>query len=242
MGTPVVCFIPCCKKKGEFEQAVDRPHEWTPSELQEVWAKLETARRGMEHCIDSGSSPTPALHLYTGHFYSVPHLKEAAERLIRSGALRLFIISAGYGILDAWEPARKYEVKMEKEVARYWRSQGLVDIVAEVCLKLRPSQVYGFSPGTASWSGAGAKYRYFFTDGLRRALKDGLKPQRAGCFYRAEGRGVSKILRALGECFHDFASTGFKEDYPGKAVAGELVYHGIQVGYEEIGAASLLNV
>ncbi|MBC7341786.1 MAG: hypothetical protein H5U02_04970 [Clostridia bacterium] len=201
MVVPVVCFVPCCSEKRDCGRFVDPPYQWPPPELQHLWAKLETARRGMEDCIDSGSGSVPALHLYAGHFYSVPGLKETAERLIRSGMLRLFIISAGYGILDAFELARKYDAKMEGQVATYWLNQGLADMIAEVCLRLEPGRVYGFFAGTPSWSGAGAKYRYFFTAGLRKALERGLEPEQAGCFYRAEGRGVTAILRGLGGVF-----------------------------------------
>lgn len=239
MGVPVICFVPCCSRKTDYGHIVDRPYRWPPLELEETWAKLEVARSGMKDCVDRGSGSVPALHLYAGYFYSVPGLKETAERLIRSGLLRLFIISAGYGILDAFELARKYDAKMEGQVATYWRNQGLADTIAEVCLRLEPSRVYGFFAGTPSWSGAGAKYRYFFTAGVRKALEHGLKVKRAGCFYCAEGRGVGAILGGLGECFRDIVSAEFEKDHPGVAVTDDLNYRGIRVGYEEIGAVGI---
>lgn len=234
MGVPVVCFIPCCSEKRGYGSGVNPPYYWPPAEVGGTWAKLEAGRRGMEYCIDRTSRPVPALHLYTGNFYSVPGLKEAAERLIRSGILRLFIISAGYGVLDALEPACKYDAKMEGSVAAHWRNAGLEDVIAEICLNLKPDRVYGFFAGTPFWSVGGAKYRYFFTAGVHRALRSGLAADRAGCFYRQSGMGVGAILQALGKCFHDFAATVFREDYPRLALAGRLNYGRIHVGYEEI--------
>lgn len=235
MGVPVICFVPCCSKKEERGGTATRPYQWPPAELCTTWAKLEAARAGMAHCVDQGSKPTPALNLYAGNFYSVPMLKETAVRLIRSGTLRLFVISAGYGVLDALEPAKNYDAKMEGPVAAYWRSQGLVDIIGDICLRLEPNEVYGFFAGDPSYSATGSKYRYFFTAGLRKALQNGLEARRAGCFYRSEGRGVSAILQALGECFRDFASTEFRSDYPGRASTAGLSYGGVQIGYSEIG-------
>lgn len=96
MNIPVICFIPCCSKKEDVGVESVRPYKWPPVELEATWSRLEAARSGMRHCIQPISKLTPALHLHTGNFYSVPRLKETAQRLIRDGLLRLFIVSAGY--------------------------------------------------------------------------------------------------------------------------------------------------
>lgn len=238
MSIPVVCFFPCCSDKRGYALDMSLPYEWPPAELGETWAKLQNGRRGMEWCIERTSHSVSALHLYTGNLYSVPGLVETAERLIRSGTLRLFIISAGYGVLDALEPARKYDAKMEGNVATYWRDAGLVDIIAEICVNLKPERVYGFFAGNSSWSGGGAKYRYFFTAGLKKAQQLGLPAKKAGCFHRTSGMGVGAILRALGQCFHDFAAGMFQESYLEQAMAGKLRYGEVQIGYEELGGIS----
>lgn len=151
----------------------------------------------MEHCIEGDSRPTPAIHLYSGSFYSAFDAR-LARQLIYSGKLRLFIISAGYGVLDAFEPARNYDAKMKGRVARYWRDAGLADTIGDICLGLRPNQVYGFFAGEPFWSGSGAKYRYFFTRGVKKALSCGFKPARAGCFYREKRQGSNRNTRSSG--------------------------------------------
>lgn len=154
----------------------------------------------MKYCVENDSTPTSAINLYTGTFYSVLNIGLVKE-LIRSGKLRVFIISAGYGVLDAFEPAYNYNAEMKGMVARYWREAGLADIISDICLVLSPRRVYGFFAGEPDWSGPGTKYRCFFTEGVKRALNSGFEPAHAGCFYRESGRGVTAILGALGRAF-----------------------------------------
>lgn len=106
MGELVACFIPCCGSKGEdFTQ--DRmagkrveglPYDWPGPNLEKTYAELERARAGISGCIGLEPYSAPALYLYKGNFYQVPlkkdpKVKEVAADLMRSGRLRLFIIS-----------------------------------------------------------------------------------------------------------------------------------------------------
>ncbi|MQL50844.1 peroxide stress protein YaaA [Desulfofundulus thermobenzoicus] len=207
LGLEVVCFIPCCSSKSAGVGLERPPYAWPDRGLERARARLVVARRGMEHCIEGSSRPTPAMHLYSGSFYSALDAG-LARQLIYSGKLRLFIISAGYGVLDAFEPARNYDAEMKGRVARYWREAGLADIIGDICLVLSPQRVYGFFAGEPGWSGSGAKYRYFFTEGVKKALSSGFKPAQAGCFYRESGRGVTAILGALGRAFYRCLSSG----------------------------------
>ncbi len=46
---------------------------------------------------------------------------------ISSGDLRIFIISAGYGVVESFEPIYDYDAKMEGDVARVWKDTDLAD-------------------------------------------------------------------------------------------------------------------
>lgn len=143
----MVCFVPCCSSKSTGG-GDERPYySWPDNSLEPTWTKLESARRGMANCIkDDNSRLTPAVYLYSGAFYSAFDAGMASQ-LINSGKLRLFIVSAGYGVLDAFELARDYDAKMEGKVARYWRDAGLAGIITDICLSINPKQVYGFFAG-----------------------------------------------------------------------------------------------
>ena len=43
--------------------------------------------------------------------------------------IRVFIISGGYGVIDALEPINDYEAVMKGKVSRFWRDNGLSDII-----------------------------------------------------------------------------------------------------------------
>lgn len=68
MGVEAVCFIPCCSSKNAGGGVERPPYAWPGSGLEQAWACLEVARRGMEHCIEGDSRPTPAIYLYSGKF------------------------------------------------------------------------------------------------------------------------------------------------------------------------------
>lgn len=234
MGVETVCFIPCCSSKNAGGGAELPPYAWPGSGLEHAWIRLVAARRGMEHCIEGDSRLTPSMRLYSGSFYTAFD-GGLAKQLIYSGKLRLFIISAGYGVLDAFEPVHKYEAKMEGKVARNWHDNGLAGVIGDICLNLAPEQIYGFFAGAPFWSGSVAKYRYFFSEGVKKALLFGCKPASAGCFYRESGRGVTAILGALGRVFSDCLSSGLN---CGKLVeaakVGNLRDGSIVIGYQDL--------
>jgi len=236
MTVEAVCFIPCCSSKSAVGGVKNLPYSWPDDGLKNCWTRLENARRGMEFCLEDEANHTPAMYLYTGGFYSAFDAG-VAEKLILLGKLRLFIVSAGYGVLDAFEPARNYDAEMKGRVAAYWRDAGLTGIIGDICLQLNPKQVYGFFAGQPGWSGAGAKYRYFFTAGVREALRMGCQPVRAGCFYRRSGRGVTAILGALGKTFSDCLSNGLDCDkVVSEAKTGGLKKGGVIIGYDDLKA------
>ena len=235
MSVPVVCFIPCCKAKKDTGKTVTSYFQ-PDIELEQLFCRLKSARRGMAGCVETVSKKTSALYLYAGYFYSIPGLKSAVVRLIEAGQMRLFIISAGYGLLDAFEPVKKYEAVMSGHAARYWRDVGLTEIIADVCVQLKPEQVYGFFAGVPEWKGTGAKYRYFFTSGVQQALGKGWVPAQAGCFYfyRRKGRGVTRIMKALGMSLYELLNSGFQDAFLQDVKLNGFCWNNVEIAYDEV--------
>lgn len=215
MSSETICFIPCCKSKTASKIAADQSNSWLATARFDK-TKFLKGREMMTPLIDYGSLPTPALDLYSGRFYQSLD-KERIKMLIANGTLRLFILSAGYGIVDANEPIYKYEGEMKGKIAKCWKMVGLDNFLSEIVMDIRPKRVFGFFPGESSWSGSNMKYRYFFSRGIKIALNQGLKLKDAGCFFRAEGQGTTAILRSLGKCFMEGLICNFSDEFMIKA-------------------------
>jgi len=229
---PIFCFIPCCAKKSAKGRIVKPEKRITEAELSERWSNLIEARDAMQYCIKTGSPSTTALHLYTGMPYSVfNHLKNNLISDIQDGKIRLFIISAGYGIVDALEPINNYDAMLRDEVATMWRDNYLSEIIAELLLHHRPAKVYGFFAGKDSWSLNSSMYRYFYSTGVKIAREKGLRTE-AGCFYRRDGRGVAAILGALGRSFIKLYQSGFDEDFANTAADQGIIDDNVIIGYD----------
>lgn len=218
---PIVCLIPCCSSKDASGKIIEPNTALSKNELPSKWHFLEKARQRIREMADGSadnisfdqdSAFTSALYLYTGTFYRELNLRFLIDG-IQANKLRLFILSAGYGVVDAFEPLQYYDAEMKGKVARHWKAFDLEGIVCELLLTLEPRCVFGFFAGSDSWSGPGAKYRYFFVEGLNRALNEGLDVGLSGCFFRSSGRGTSQILGSLGRTFMDFVGSGFSESF-----------------------------
>ncbi|MFX1487030.1 MAG: hypothetical protein ACFFBS_08065 [Promethearchaeota archaeon] len=241
-GPRVVCFIPCCKTKNPSGRIEEEGRGLTEKELPYAWNLLMEGRNGMDRIaaersdvdIDLNSPKTSAIHLYKGTIYRQFDLNDVLGS-IREGRLKLFIISAWYGLVDAFDPLHRYEAKMEDEIAEHWRVHRLDKIIADVLLALRPSSAIGFFSGKEYWSGGGAKYRYFFTEGVNEDLKRGFRMRMRGCFYNVSGLGAIAILGALGRTFMSYLKSGFSEDF-----ICDVERRGIKDGNVEIGFHRLI--
>jgi hypothetical protein len=238
----LVCFIPCCKSKfpsGRIEGGGER---LTEEVLPNMWNSLARARNEMHKIADDmenvyiaiDSPETSAIHLYRGTMYTQFNLNSILQE-IRAGYLRLFIISAWYGIVDAFEPLHRYEAKMQGRIAEYWRNHNLDEIICDLLLTLRPSAIFGFFAGNEYWYGSGAKYRYFFTRGLSEALNEGLDTLLSGCFHRLSGFGSTAILGALGRTFMDFLRSRFSEEFVLNIARNKRIDGSIVIGFKHEG-------
>lgn len=216
----VVCFIPCCKSKIPSGHIEGEDRRLTEEDLPNTWNLLTRGRNEMYRIADEmedvfiglNSPETSAIHLYRGAMYIQFNLNNILQE-IQDGHLSLFIISAWYGIVDAFERLHEYEAKMQRKIATHWRKCKLDKIICDLLLTLKPSNIFGFFAGNEYWYGPSAKYRYFFTRGLNEALREGLDTLLSGCFYRLSGRGSTAILGALGRTFTDFLRSRFNKEF-----------------------------
>ena len=194
-----LCFIPCSKRKTVYPDSRSVPPTLTKSHIPATWQDLQSARQRMSDCIEERVRPRTALHLYDGGLYnSEVDFREDLARHLQAGRLELYILSAGYGLVHALDPICPYEAEMKGRVAMLWKDAGLVEVISELIHVSRAQRVFGFFAGPRYWSGAHAKYRYFFTEGVRAAIGSGVLVDTVTCFYRESGRGANAINGALG--------------------------------------------
>ena len=209
-----LCFIPCSKSKTKCSSRKSIPPILTKARVPETWGNLQGARRKLSAHIEEDSRSCSALRHYNGHFYkSEPNFRAELERHLRAGWLDTYIVSAGYGVIHALDPIQAYGAEMKGAAARQWRDMGLVDVISELIRVSLAVRVFGFFAGPSHWNGAHAKYRYFFTEGIKSAIAHGAKVNAAICFFRETGRGSSAINRALGRTLLRGLRSNFSANY-----------------------------
>lgn len=229
----IICFIPCCSSKNASGDIIEPPCSLSEQDLTNSWNNLLMGRQIMQDCIDTTYHKTSAISLYKGSPYNVlaPHRKNILES-IHSARLRLIIVSAGYGIIDALEPIHNYEAEMKGRIASHWRNNNLIGVISDFLLHEQPARLYGFFAGKKNWSTSGAKYRYFFTEGLKSAQKKGLNIQSSGCFYRKEGMGVKAILGSLGRTFIELLRSDFNDSFVEEIIRNDRRDGNVKIGFD----------
>ncbi len=183
----------CCKAKAErelFPQVARSVLEG----LDERHRALLLEGRGRLYGAVYGGRRVSALSMYSGHLY-----RALDRRLVLKGFLEgwadMVIVSAGYGLVHAFERVRLYEASM-KSYARLWLEAGLDRVLANYVENTGPGLVYGFFSRTGG-------YLEFFA----RASK--LMGPREVHLVTAEGcRGVGSVMRSLGYAINTLLSEG----------------------------------
>ncbi len=91
----------------------------------------------------------PAFKRYDGNLYRKAQLSETQL----TGHRRLLIVSALYGLLDARDPIRDYNLQMSDKlpgritVKRWWREHNLRDVVVNAVERLGAAQVHDVLSG-----------------------------------------------------------------------------------------------
>lgn len=186
MRSPVLIVTQCCAKKREVELFRDMDQSVLNVVSPRYAHTLMKGRELLEQNVYGGRSVT-ALSLYNGFEYKVLDRWLVKERYLK-GEIDFIIISAGYGIVHAFERIRAYDAVMKGHVLRLWLSLGLPEIIANYAFRSSATIVYGFLSKTGGyvdifWKAA----RHMKSYGLQAKL---VSPE--SC------RGTAKVLKAIG--------------------------------------------
>lgn len=205
-----VVLIPCSGRK-----RLGGTTQFTDSLLTETlrpstWERILECRRELARSMRLPPGPDlglsmqveaieflPAHQRYDGNLYRAARL---AGELADSGLITIFVVSAFYGLLNARDLVRHYDLQMAAKssgagtIHRYWSRNGLGSVVAESIRFLQPKQVHDMLPvsyrrALAPWPtpdlvGRVKSYGY---PGLRMASDS------------ARGRDLAMLMARVGE-------------------------------------------
>jgi len=181
----------CCKSK----QLVELFPDVNTSVLDKLsdWAKkrLLEARKVFKNKIYSKREVT-ALSLYVGYEYEVLD-KGLIHDLYLRGGVDFIIISAGYGVVHAFERIKKYEAYMDSKTTRTWIRNELPIVIADYITNTHPKEVYGFFSKTSG-------YREIFRNTIDHIPKD--LEMEIYVAYPENCRGMVNIMRSLGQAIN----------------------------------------
>jgi hypothetical protein len=199
----LLLFIPCCDKKECRKADQVGPPTWiTQARLPGTWSSLVAGRqrRGVQ---DNSTGGFRASAAYCGLLYS------KAQRLGNCRRAHITVISAGYGVVGADDPIYDYNWEMKTTVAREWQNLGLQQVIVELITTERPTDIVGFFAGKSDWNpgDTSAKYRWFYEEGVRLALRDSHDNlRRAVTVFNRQGQ--SQSLSGLGRVLDLFLGPG----------------------------------
>lgn len=230
----MICFMPCCSKKKPSGKIVTPIQQITDIDVPNTWQNLISGRNGMDYCINKTTEKTSALYMYIGSPYEtfVDYIEKIIN-LIHKGHLLLYIISAGYGIIDALEPIYNYNEMLKGKVAQHWKNNGLDKIIADILIVKKPSSVIGFFTGMETWYPSASTYRFFYSEGVKTALRNGLKAN-VGCLYRREGFGAKAILNALGHAFVELLENDLSFEKTSNLYEDGKIENGVNICFENL--------
>ena len=122
----------CCKSKCSIELFPSLDVSILNSLSDSAKNKLLHAR-GVFNDKIYGTRAVTALSLYVGHEYKVLN-KSLIYKLYLKGLIDFIVISAGYGVVHAFEKIKEYEAYMDQKTTRTWMKLGLPSIIADYSL------------------------------------------------------------------------------------------------------------
>jgi cytoplasmic iron level regulating protein YaaA (DUF328/UPF0246 family) len=150
-------LITCCKTKAPGGRSEYQPSDAIQESLStKSYNNLLKARRDLAELLGeapgpdlgsnestSGLSFLPAYQRYIGKVYRAGQVEE----LYPESRVRLTIISALYGLVDAGDLIRDYNLRMDwktdtKTVAAFWKERGLGKILCEYINHVQPGEVH----------------------------------------------------------------------------------------------------
>ncbi|RLF16970.1 MAG: hypothetical protein DRZ82_10260 [Thermoprotei archaeon] len=187
----------CCKRKCSIELFPNLDVSILNSLSDSARDKLLHARRIFNDKV-YGTRAVTALSLYVGHEYEVLD-KRLIYELYLKGIIDFIVISAGYGVVHAFEKIREYEAYMDQKTTRAWMKLGLPSIIADYIANTSPKEVYGFFSKTTG-------YQEIYREVVKHVPRN--VETKIYIIYPESCRGMSNIMKALGQAINNLIKEG----------------------------------
>lgn len=182
----ILIITQCCFRKRAVELFPEISRSVLDIISEDNVRALIRGRELLKDCI-YGSRDVTALSLYDGFEYKALN-KWLIKRAILNSEVDLIIVSAGYGLVHAFERVRAYNAVMKGDVLRLWLSVGLPGVIADYAIRSSAEVVYGFFTKSSG-------YVEIFRRVARRMRTAGLDVKLVSPVVC---RGTSRVLTALG--------------------------------------------
>lgn len=159
-----LALVSCCKTKRAGGIPSYQPHPPISTILStDSYSRLLHARRHLAAMLGIEAGPDlgfdtdatgirylPAFERYRGIVYSKANV---AEMYPRAKSIKLAIVSALYGLIDADDPIRDYDLRMSDmlpsgmRVNTWWRHMGLGQVLADYAIALEPDGIHDLLSG-----------------------------------------------------------------------------------------------
>lgn len=225
-------FLPCCKRKDPTGNVFGGGVAVTQNDLPQMWNALIQGRGHHQNNL-RGRTLTSALLLYQGLLYqNMQPCIQGVKAQFNSETHRGFILAPPYGVVDAREPIKNYNLDLTGPVAAQWRTVGLADILSELILRHKPKHVFGYFCGPKAWNAGRNMARWFFTEAATMARQHVRNPGTWGCFHNVAGNAPA--LRVLGDVLCDHAGTGFDPRFANNMINQHHVRRAGTIGFDPI--------
>lgn len=157
-----VIIIPCSGRK--IDGGASSPGSYLRADVSGgSWAALCSARTALGTLLRLEPGPDlcnatpstlqllPAWQRYDGNLYRKAQL---AERDVHRPDLRIFIVSALFGVISARDAIRHYNVAMTdrlpdgRRVNKFWQANGLASIIADLLVRIGAREVHDYLSGS----------------------------------------------------------------------------------------------
>jgi len=207
----VLMLLPCCKRKSDLEKFPCAEKVVIDYLSDEKKQRLLGARKKFRACIRSGITPIHALNRYDGKLYnSSPMFKQQILDSMNESKLDLLIVSAGLGVVHAFEKIPDYDLEMKNKIADQWIDAGLPSIIEDLMIRNNYNRVFGFFAITTGYAKVFQQID-FKGSGIN-----------AGFFYVPSGSGGSSSItpKKLGKAVSSMIENNFQTKKVVRSIKG----------------------
>jgi len=193
----VAIFIPCCEGKDPNNNIIKDvgTYKWSNDGCPEIDKKREDFKSWLGENVEKQGKQI-AINLYDGHLYNPigkrdkdkGYLRKPVKEVMTAKKADVFIISAYYGIVHAFEEINNYNLRMDAKIRNRWIGElCLPNFIEDMIKNNRYDKVYGFFPRTSQY------VKIFESIKIPESKKELVTVK------KDEARGIANILRCLGK-------------------------------------------